>query len=256
MALNPGDLLTPRYDMTMMVWSFLIATAGSFLALECARLLRRKDGTLDAAMVVGSAVMLGGVAIWSMHFVGMQAYRVDVPISYDGFLTVLSLVAAIVIAGLALYLSGGSGKFNARGWFAGGVIAGLGVCVMHYMGMYAQVMPALMTLDVSIVLISVVIAITAALEALWMAFNVEQRALRLGAAVTMGIAVCAMHYTGMEAATLICIAAAPSADFTISSSHLFEWTLGVALLPMVLVSMMLFTRLKNIGQPSINPARA
>lgn len=256
MTPNPGDLLAVRYDMTMVVWSYLMSVAGSFLALECARLLRHKDGTVDWTMVGGAALMLGGVGIWTMHFIGMQAYRLAVPIAYDGLLTILSLVAAIVIAGLALYLSGGSGKFSLRGWIAGGVIAGIGVCVMHYMGMYAQVMRARMTLDMTIVGISVVIAITAALAALWLAFNVRQRSLRVAAAAVMGIAVCVMHYTGMSAASMICLEAAPTVAFKITSGRLPEWTLGIALTTMMLVLTLFTSRVMTEGEARTSAARA
>jgi NO-binding membrane sensor protein with MHYT domain len=174
-------------------------------------------------------VALGGIGIWSMHFIGMVAYRLPVAIAYDITLTAVSLLAAIVIAGLALYLAGsGRGKFSKAGWLAGSLLAGIGVCVMHYMGMFAMNMRASMEFDLVVVALSVVIAVTAAAAALWLAFHLKRTSHQLGAAAVMGLAVCTMHYVGMSAATMICTAAAPSDAFTVGGRYLVLMVFGVA----------------------------
>lgn len=228
--MNPlvGEALSANYNVAMIAWSYVFSVIGSFLALECARLIRRSDGTLDSTMLFTAGLMLGGIGIWTMHFIGMQAYRLAVPIGYDGLLTLLSLVAAIAISSLALYLAGGSGRFSVKGWLFAGLVAGVGVCVMHYLGMFAMVMRAQMTLDMRIVGWSLLIAVAAALAALWLAFNVPNRLLRGVAALVMGAAVCTMHYTGMSAASMVCTAAAPSSTFLIAGRDIPYWTFFVA----------------------------
>jgi NO-binding membrane sensor protein with MHYT domain len=161
-----------------------------------------------------------------MHFTGMVAYRLPVPITYDVGLTLVSLVAAILISGVALYFAGGRGGFRVGGWVFGSILTGLGVCVMHYMGMYAQVMRATLAWNYTTVGISVVIAVAAAGAALWLAFNLRSFVLRVMAAFVMGLAVCAMHYTGMAAAQVICTAAAPTGRWTIAGLELWVLTLG------------------------------
>jgi NO-binding membrane sensor protein with MHYT domain len=91
---------------------------------------------------------------------------------------------------------------------------------MHYMGMYAMNMRATMQWDWSIVGLSVAIAIVAAAAALWLAFNLKRHLHRLAAALVMGVAVCAMHYTGMSAVTLICTAQAPASPWKIMGGSL------------------------------------
>lgn len=229
MDLQIGQVLNPSYGLGMVALSFLIACAGSFVALLCARRMFRADGRLDWAMAVGGAIALGGIGIWSMHFIGMVAYSLPVRVSYDIALTAISLIAAIGISGLALYLAGRGGtRFSLRGWAAGSVLAGLGVCVMHYMGMFAMNMRATMEFDGARVLLSVAIAITAAAAALWLAFNLRKVSHQAAAAVVMGVAVCSMHYVGMSAATMICTAAAPANAFTIGGSFLGLMVFGVA----------------------------
>lgn len=126
-----GQLLVPKYSLPLVLLSYFISFLGSLLALQSAKWMFRKNGTLDREFATCAAVALGGIGIWSMHFIGMQAYRLAIPITYDLLLTVISLVAAIVISGASLYLAGKGGKFTVSGWLAGSFLAGLGVCVMH-----------------------------------------------------------------------------------------------------------------------------
>jgi NO-binding membrane sensor protein with MHYT domain len=223
MAINVGDVLQARYDTVAVAMSYLVSVLGSYAALAHTQYLHDSDGKLRWSMVVGAAVALGGVGIWTMHFIGMMGYRLPTPVRYEGALTLVSLVAAAVISGIALVLPGRSGRFSPGGWAAGSVVAGLGVCVMHYMGMYAMSLRAQMLLDPMVVGISVAIAITAAAAALWLAYHVKRTSHRIVAAVVMGVAVCAMHYTGMSAADYVCVAQEPAP----------EWAVGGANLPLV-----------------------
>ncbi|WP_211444084.1 MHYT domain-containing protein [Collimonas humicola] len=215
-----GQLLTPRYDAALVLLSYLISFWGALLALQCAKSMFRKDGTLDLGMTVCAAASLGGIGIWSMHFLAMQAYRLSVPIAYDVWLTLASLLAAILISGIALYLAGSHGKFKIGGWLAGSLLAGVGVCVMHYMGMYAMNLRATMSLNLTTVAISMVIAIVAASAALWLAFNLHQLLHRIAAALVMALAVCSMHYVGMYAANMICTTDAPLIPLKIGGNYL------------------------------------
>ncbi|SFH93508.1 MHYT domain-containing protein, NO-binding membrane sensor [Collimonas sp. OK307] len=223
-----GQLLVPKYSLALVLLSYFISFLGSLLALQCAKWMFRINGSLDWELALCAAIALGGIGIWSMHFIGMQAYRLAVPITYDLLLTVISLIAAIAISGIALYLAGKGGKFTLSGWLAGSLLAGVGVCVMHYMGMYAMHQSAIMSLDPATVGISVGIAIVAAAAALWLAFNLTKLSHRIVAAVVMGVAVCSMHYVGMSAASMICSADLPASMWQISGDDLGIWVFGVA----------------------------
>jgi NO-binding membrane sensor protein with MHYT domain len=222
-----GQLLTPKYALGTVVLSYVISFFGSLLALLCARKMVRADGTVDFAMLASGAVALGGIGIWSMHFIGMVAYRLPIPIAYNLPLTVISLVAAIVISGIALYLAGGK-RFNAKGWIAGSLLAAVGVCVMHYMGMFAMSMRATMSLDWNIVAGSFAIAVIAAASALWLAFNLTELTHQVVAAAVMGVAVCSMHYVGMTAASMVCIAPTAPSAFAVGGSNIGLGVFGIA----------------------------
>jgi NO-binding membrane sensor protein with MHYT domain len=223
-----GQSLLPEYSFGLIALSYVISFAGSLVALVCARRVIGADGKQNLAMLACAAVALGGIGIWSMHFIGMLAYRLPVTIAYNLPLTALSLVAAILISGIALSMAGGRRKFSKPGWLAGSLLAGLGVCVMHYMGMFAMNMRAAMTLDMATVALSVVIAISAAAAALWLAFNLSRLSHQIGAAAVMGVAVCTMHYVGMSAANMVCTAAAPVDAFTVGGNSMGLAVFGTA----------------------------
>ena len=220
MNFNVGDVLPARYDLFYVFASYVISVIGSFAALYHSQHMFRRDGSVNWSIAAGAAVALGGVGIWTMHFIGMMGYRLPTRVVYDGVLTLLSLVAAIIIAGIALLLAGGRGKFNKLGWLLGSLLAGAGVCVMHYMGMYAMNLRADMVLDWMTVAGSVAIAMTAAAAALWLAFHVVQASHRVAAALVMGVAVCAMHYTGMAAAQFVCVASKDAPAWAIGGDNL------------------------------------
>jgi NO-binding membrane sensor protein with MHYT domain len=228
MNFNVGDILQAQYDIPIIVASYVVSVLGSFAALYHAQHMFRRDGSLYFSSAFGGAVALGGIGIWTMHFIGMIGYRLPMRVVYDGVLTVLSLVAAIVIAGIALVLAGGRGKFSVTGWLFGSLLAAAGVCVMHYMGMYAMNLRADMVLDMKIVGVSVAIAFTAAAAALWLAFHITRNSHRLAASLVMGLAVCAMHYTGMSAAQFICVQSKAAPAWAIGGNNLPVLVFAVA----------------------------
>ncbi|MDR3539123.1 MAG: MHYT domain-containing protein, partial [Acetobacteraceae bacterium] len=137
--------------------------------------------------------------IWAMHFMAMLALRIAVPVTYDPFETLLSLAVAIgvVASGLVVCTQG-----PRRHWriAAAGVLIGLGVAVMHYLGMAAIRFPGTVSYRPGLWTLSLLIAIAAAIVALWLAMTLDSVRQRKVAALVMAVAVCGMHYTGMAAA--------------------------------------------------------
>jgi NO-binding membrane sensor protein with MHYT domain len=70
---------------------------------------------------------------------------------------------------------------------------------MHYIGMAAMRVHGTVSYDITLVVLSVLVAVVAATAALWAAFAVRGIAGTVVAALVMGVAVSAMHYTGMTA---------------------------------------------------------
>jgi NO-binding membrane sensor protein with MHYT domain len=199
------------YEPLLVALSYLISVLGSYTALQLAIAIPQARGRLAAlGWVAGAAVALGGGAIWSMHFIAMNAADMGMPVSYDATLTLSSLAMAIVASGIGLYVVG-RGEGSATKLLVSGVVTGLGVALMHYTGMAAMIMKARISYDNTLFYASLAIAMVAATVALWLAFNLRGNLQRFGSALVMGVAVCGMHYTAMVAVKMTPTAEAASA---------------------------------------------
>jgi NO-binding membrane sensor protein with MHYT domain len=199
------------YEPLLVALSYLISVLGSYTALQLAIAIpQARSGVAALGWVAGAAVALGGGAIWSMHFIAMNAADMGMPVSYDATLTLSSLAMAIVASGIGLYVVG-RGEGSATKLLVSGVVTGLGVALMHYTGMAAMIMKARISYDNTLFYASLVIAVVAATVALWLAFNLRGNLQRFGSALVMGVAVCGMHYTAMVAVKMTPAAEAAAA---------------------------------------------
>lgn len=173
---------------------------GSFTALIHAQRMRESDGRAAVWwMVVGSITL--GAAIWSMHFIGMLAFHLPSPVSYDLTLTLLSILPAIASALLAFKVLRDV-HISIFRLFVSGLVMGAGISVMHYTGMGALKMSPPISYDPLIFTLSIVIAVIASWGALLMMYQGERTGLKplprfvIGAMI-MGLAISGMHYTAM-----------------------------------------------------------
>jgi NO-binding membrane sensor protein with MHYT domain len=179
--------------------AFIMSCLGAFLGLRCTHRARSFQGAARARWLLLGGVSIGATGIWSMHFIAMLGFTIPgQTIHYNVPVTILSLLVAvgIVCAGLLIV---GFGELTLSRLLLSGLITGIGVATMHYMGMAAMRMSGRITYDPGIFLISVVIAVVAATAALWAALRLSGVGTTLGAAVIMGIAISGMHYVGMAA---------------------------------------------------------
>src|SRR5258708_20307835 len=96
-------VVTGTYNPYLVALSILVASFASYTALDLGGQVGAARGLARRAWLVAAAIVMGG-GIWSMHFIGMLAFVVPVPMSYDIGLTTLSLVVAIVVTGGAFYV--------------------------------------------------------------------------------------------------------------------------------------------------------
>lgn len=194
------EMVQGSYQPVLVVLSFVISVVGSFAALRLGKLIPLHDPTDRLPWILGASFALAGGAIWSMHFIAMLAFDMNMPVSYDIPVTALSMVIAWAVTGIGFLVVSRNASSPWR-LGAAGVLMGCGVASMHYTGMAAMRMAATIEYDVVLVSVSVVIAVVASATALWLAFHLERGWHMAIAAVIMGVAVCGMHYTGMAAAT-------------------------------------------------------
>lgn len=191
------------YDTLFVALSYLVSIVGAFVALTAARKIRLPSGQLSMTNVAAAGLALGGIGVWSMHFIGMLSLRMDVGVGYSMFETLASLIAAIGATSMALAFVAANPKSLNR-ILGAGTLLGIGVTFMHYLGMYGMRFGGYIDWAYDVVGISMLIAVAAATAALWLAFNTKTVLSRLAASLVMGLAVSAMHYTGMSAANFVC----------------------------------------------------
>lgn len=195
-------MLESSYNEVLVACSIIIAILASYTALNMASRVTNAAGRPAVLWLIGGSIAMG-FGIWSMHFIGMLAFRLPIELGYDVPLTLLSLLIAIACSAFALYLV----CQDTLPWsrlVAGGLLMGLGVASMHYIGMEALLMHPYIFYVPWLVGLSVVIAIVASTAALWLAFRLREETKRatfsrIGAALVMGCAIIGMHYTGMAA---------------------------------------------------------
>lgn len=185
------------YDPILVVLSYLISVFGSYTALQLASdIPRAGTWTGLVASVAGAGLALGGGAVWSMHFIAMNAADMGMPRAYYALPTLASLAIGFLTSAIGLFLVGRAegGAYNLP---LGGIVTGLGAAATHYLGMAAMIMQARITYDDVFFYASIAIALAGATVALWLTFKLRGNWSRFGGALVIGIALCAMHYTSM-----------------------------------------------------------
>ncbi|MEB0011133.1 EAL domain-containing protein [Glaciimonas sp. Gout2] len=184
--------------------SLLVPMFGVFAALSHVENMRESNGRVAFLLMCCGAGTLG-VAIWSMHFIGMLAFNMPIRMAYDISLIALSIVPAIA-GTLAAFLLVQNQKLTLDRILIGGTVMGLGIAAMHYTGMAALKMQPAISYDPLLFSLSIFIAIAASIGALLIVFSGEKKepmALKqqMMGAMVMGFAVAAMHYTAMAGAS-------------------------------------------------------
>lgn len=227
-----NEIITTSYQPVYVALSLVCAFMGAYTALACVYKLlayrkahihhsldkltgkRTPSGALPShtmylATLAVAGLAFGGLGVWSMHFIGTLALRLPVEVSYALDTTLLSLIAAVGAATLGLGIVAANPHSKARLVLAGAIL-GVGVSAMHYLGMYSMEFDGFFIWNLPMVALSCLIALVAATAGLWLAFAAASNQARWMAAGLMGGAVCAMHYTGMAAANVVCTT--PTAD--------------------------------------------
>jgi diguanylate cyclase (GGDEF)-like protein/PAS domain S-box-containing protein len=198
--------LSVFWNLSLVALSVLVAVVGSFTALAHASRMRHSQGKASLIWMLTGGVTLG-MAIWSMHFIGMLAFHLQIPLSYDLKLTLLSALPAICAALLGFYVLRAAVVSNVR-IFLASLLMGAGISAMHYTGMAALMMFPKIEFAPASLVISVLIATVASWGALVMMYRGDQFNLSeymrftLGSLV-MGVAISGMHYTGMLGLTIL-----------------------------------------------------
>ena len=238
----PAVNLIGSYNYALVALSVLIATFASYAALDLAGRVTAAGGWTRVFWLLGGAGAMG-TGIWSMHYIGMLAFILPIPVAYHWPTVLLSLFAAVLASVIALYVVSRQ-KMGASRAVAGSVLMGAGIASMHYIGMAAMRLPAICQFNSSLVVMSVVFAVLISFAALWITFHFRDEKTGIGreklaGAVVMGAAIPVMHYTGMAAASFTPSGMPADLSHAVSISTL--GTAGIAAVTFVVLGLALLT---------------
>jgi PAS domain S-box-containing protein len=236
-----GPTMIGSYDYRFVALSVLIAVMASHAALDLGGRITAARGWIRLLWLTTGATAMG-IGIWSMHYVGMQAFSLPVAVLYDRPTVLVSLLEGVLASAAALFVI----SRRSMGWHrgvAGGIVMGGGIAGLHYTAMAAMRMHAIVRYSWPLVGLSIVFAMAFSLVSLWLTFSYRDRVAggRLGkaaSAVLMGMAVSAMHYTGMAAASYAPSDAAPDLSRAVTISALGVAGVGIVSLMVIEVALL------------------
>jgi NO-binding membrane sensor protein with MHYT domain len=199
-----------------------------------------------ASWLIGGAVAMG-ISIWSMHYTGMLAFRLPIPMEYDWPTAFLSYLTSFCTSALGLFVVSRRKMGFVRA-FTASIFMGGGVAAMHYTAMESMRLRAVCRYSPALVTISVVLAIVFSLMSLWLTFLFREEALgqflrKVASAVLLGAAIAVMHYTGMASASFIPCAEFPDLSHALPISAL--GIPGIAVVNLMIVVVVLLTSLAD-----------
>jgi len=210
-----GQAVTGHYDLALVALSLSLAILSSYAALDVLPRIRSTTGPVRI-LWMGMESIAMGTGIWAMHYVGLLAFRLPVEVKYDWLEVLLSSFVAMTGSGLGFWIVSRS-DLNGRRLTAASVCFGLAIASMHYIGMDAMNGPLDYALDYRLVALSILLAI--GLSGLVLKLAYEFRSGRGGwtwtklrTSALMGLALTAMHYAGMAAASFVSLGSQARAD--------------------------------------------
>ena len=186
-----------------------------------------------------------------MHFIGMLGFELDRSITFDPAITALSVIPAVAASILSLSLF----ERSSLGWgrlMVAGAFFGAGIGAMHYIGMSAMEFNGFIRYDITMFVLSLVLAVLLAMVAVWFLFHaqrylyVEKKANIFLAACVMGVATSAMRYVAMHAAHFYGNEIGVAAIAEGADPHIVA--VAVALATLMLVGLVFFVVLRETMQ--------
>ena len=192
--------LTADHDLRLVVLAAVICAVGSLVAMRLFMRARASEGRdrLEWLLIAGTAA---GTATWATHFLAMLAFAPGLPTRYDPFLTMVSLLVAIVALTLAFSVAGWSS--HSRHPIVGGILVGLGISAMHYTGMAGFRTAGVVQWDRDLVATSVIASVVFSMLAVHLSRFAETGRGRYGAPAALVLAICSLHFTAMGAVTIL-----------------------------------------------------
>jgi len=194
------NCIADAHDLRLVGLAAFICILASLTAINLLRHARKSTGNMRLVWLAVSAISTG-FGIWATHFVAMLAFTPGLPSGYNIALTALSLVAAILVTAIGLYVSL-IPNWRHGPWIGGAIVAG-GIATMHYTGMAAFDVAGIVLWDPALVVASIGFAAAIGAVALPVGLHGDEEKWKIGGAVLLTLAICCHHFTAMAAVSII-----------------------------------------------------
>ncbi|WP_160053292.1 MHYT domain-containing protein [Shewanella litoralis] len=258
-------LIIGNFQPLVVFISIAIAVFASYMAMQVASQATVTLNVFKRHLLISCGSIALGGGVWSMHFIGMLAFSLCTPVSYNVGITALSFLPSIAASWVALNVISIE-KPQLSHFVVGGILVGAGIGTMHYVGMAAMEMAPLLRYDMFYFGLSILVAVALAILSLWIRyslnhlgrFTLTELHKNMIAAVVMGCAISAMHYTGMAAARFVRPAGFEFSDQTKMVSlylGIAVATITVVIILFVLTVNMLIKYQASLHQTKLSEAR-
>ena len=219
--------LVEDHSLLLVGLAAVVCVIGAAITMNLYKKLLLSRGMTQATwLFMGAAA--GGATIWCTHFIAMLAWRPGVVTSYQPFLTGASLIIAIVGSGLALWLGS---RRRSGSPMLGGVVFGLTMSAMHYVGMKGMEAHAILHFDSLYLVLSILAAALISAAAFVLAARQTLPRRMLWSTIVTVVAIVSLHFTGMAAVVVVPLEG--TAGFDGVNSNLLA--LGVAAVGLLLL---------------------
>jgi diguanylate cyclase (GGDEF)-like protein len=215
------NCIVAEHDLRLVLLAAVVCVAGCWIAIRLYLRARASEGITRIGWLVMTSVATG-TAIWTTHFVAMLAFQPNLSSAFEPILTVVSLFIAIGTCFVGFAVA--SSRSLPLAPELGGAFVGFGIGAMHYTGMSAFRVSGRMEWNENYVAVSVIAGMVFAALAMSRAARPMTRYCRYWAALILTIGICALHFTGMAAVTII-----PDAAFDVPESGISSNVLALCI---------------------------
>ncbi len=232
-----GAEIAYTYDATLLFFSYLTAALAAYVASAVVERMQATGSRSAYALWLGAGALIAGLGTWSMHFTGMLALQLPFVVTYSLKLTVLSVVPAILGSAVAVHYLARPDK-TLRTLLTSAACFAIGICLMHYTGMEAMRMEAVMRYETLVFSLSILVALLLATASLMVQSIPHPEsawgagAARIVGAAMMGLTISAMHYTSMAAVTYY---VTPATDLVLDPGSITSFWLAALIVVVFLV---------------------
>jgi signal transduction histidine kinase len=237
-------VMAGSYNYGLVALSILIAMLGSYATIDLSGRVKASHGGSRLSWRIGGATAMA-IGTWAMHYTGMLAFRLPVPIRYDWPTALLSFLPSLLASAVALVVVIRP-KMESRRAFVASFFIGGGIAALHYTAMASMRFQGMHRYSSALVTLSVLLAMLFALLSLWLTFLFRDgprgwKLRKVGSVALMGTAVCIMHYTGMASASYFESATAPDLVHSVRISTLSAVGIGAVALMVLGVALLTST---------------